>query len=137
MSSLERLPSDETDDGNVRLTAQEPEASKSYNNPGKYKVHGHKDLKKILINILDPNEIAVAVSGAAGGIMGWTARAGSFVVEKMNIFSYTESVPNTSIAHKQPSFLERYVTLNMIFRCILHTHNEKIITKKEIRNYFN
>lgn len=47
------------------------------------------------------------VTGAAGGIMGWTARAGSFVVEKMNIFSYTESVPNTSIAHKQPSFLER------------------------------
>ncbi|XP_050553536.1 uncharacterized protein LOC118262712 isoform X3 [Spodoptera frugiperda] len=80
MSSLERLPSDETDDGNVRLTSQEPETSKAYNNP---------------------------VSGAAGGIMGWTARAGSFVVEKMNIFSYTESVPNTSIAHKQPSFLER------------------------------
>lgn len=49
----------------------------------------------------------ISVSGAAGGIMGWTARAGSFVVEKMNIFSYTESVPNTSIAHKQPSFLER------------------------------
>ncbi|XP_075989169.1 protostome-specific GEF isoform X3 [Anticarsia gemmatalis] len=83
MSSLERLPSDETDDGNVRLTAQEPETSKPYN-----------------------AEI-VPVSGAAGGIMGWTARAGSFVVEKMNIFSYTESVPNTSIAHKQPSFLER------------------------------
>ncbi|XP_059056507.1 uncharacterized protein LOC131850326 [Achroia grisella] len=80
MSSLERLPSDETDDGNLRLTTQEPETSKVYNNP---------------------------VSGAAGGIMGWTARAGSFVVEKMNIFSYTESVPNTSIAHKQPSFLER------------------------------
>ncbi|CAB3259250.1 unnamed protein product [Arctia plantaginis] len=79
MSSLERLPSDETDDGNVRLTAQEPESTKAYN----------------------------PVSGAAGGIMGWTARAGSFVVEKMNIFSYTESVPNTSIAHKQPSFLER------------------------------
>nr|XP_049698567.1 uncharacterized protein LOC126053486 isoform X4 [Helicoverpa armigera] len=80
MSSLERLPSDETDDGNVRLTAQEPETSKTYNNP---------------------------VTGAAGGIMGWTARAGSFVVEKMNIFSYTESVPSTAIAHKQPSFLER------------------------------
>ncbi|XP_063890900.1 uncharacterized protein Psgef isoform X5 [Helicoverpa armigera] len=80
MSSLERLPSDETDDGNVRLTAQEPETSKAYNNP---------------------------VTGAAGGIMGWTARAGSFVVEKMNIFSYTESVPSTAIAHKQPSFLER------------------------------
>ncbi|CAH0699322.1 unnamed protein product [Spodoptera exigua] len=80
MSSLERLPSDETDDGNVRLTSQEPETSKAYNNP---------------------------VSGAAGGIMGWTARAGSFVVEKMNIFSYTESVPSTAIAHKQPSFLER------------------------------
>ncbi|XP_031769692.2 uncharacterized protein LOC113522879 isoform X3 [Galleria mellonella] len=79
MSSLERLPSDETDDGNVRLTTQEPETSKAYN----------------------------PVSGAAGGIMGWTARAGSFVVEKMNIFSYTESVPNSSIAHKQPSFLER------------------------------
>lgn len=29
MSSLERLPSDETDDGNVRLTAQEPEAIKT------------------------------------------------------------------------------------------------------------
>ncbi|KAJ8734515.1 hypothetical protein PYW08_013765 [Mythimna loreyi] len=80
MSSLERLPSDETDDGNVRLTTQEPEASKVYNNP---------------------------VSGAAGGIMGYAARAGSFVVEKMNIFSYTESVPSTAIAHKQPSFLER------------------------------
>ncbi|KAG6460793.1 hypothetical protein O3G_MSEX012214 [Manduca sexta] len=80
MSSLERLPSDETDDGNVRLTAQEPETSKSYNQ---------------------------AVTGTSGGIMGWTARAGSFVVEKMNIFSYTESVPNTSVAHKQPSFLER------------------------------
>ncbi|KAM3956262.1 LOW QUALITY PROTEIN: protostome-specific GEF [Aphomia sociella] len=79
MSSLERLPSDETDDGNVRLTPQESETTKVYN----------------------------PVSGAAGGIMGWTARAGSFVVEKMNIFSYTESVPNTSIAHKQPSFLER------------------------------
>ncbi|CAH2100363.1 unnamed protein product [Euphydryas editha] len=78
MSSLERLPSDETDDGNVRLT-QEPENSKTYN----------------------------TVTSAAGGIMGWTARAGSFVVEKMNIFSHTESVPNTSIAHKQPSFLER------------------------------
>lgn len=49
----------------------------------------------------------VTVAGAAGGIMGWTARAGSFVVEKMNIFSYTESVPSTAIAHKQPSFLER------------------------------
>ncbi|XP_072935296.1 uncharacterized protein PsGEF isoform X2 [Epargyreus clarus] len=80
MSSLERLPSDETDDGNVRLTAQEPETTPKPYNP---------------------------VAGAAGGIMGWTARAGSFVVEKMNIFSYTESVPNTSIAHKQPSFLER------------------------------
>ncbi|XP_052737273.1 uncharacterized protein LOC112053688 [Bicyclus anynana] len=79
MSSLERLPSDETDDGNVRLTAQEPDASKTYS----------------------------TVTSAAGGIMGWTARAGSFVVEKMNIFSHTESVPNTSIAHKQPSFLER------------------------------
>ncbi|KAL0850554.1 hypothetical protein ABMA28_012329 [Loxostege sticticalis] len=79
MSSLERLPSDETDDGNVRLTSQEPEPIKPYN----------------------------PVTGAAGGIMGWTARAGSFVVEKMNIFSYTESVPNTSIAHKQPTFLER------------------------------
>ncbi|XP_026501209.2 uncharacterized protein Psgef isoform X1 [Vanessa tameamea] len=78
MSSLERLPSDETDDGNVRLT-QEPETTKTYN----------------------------TVTSAAGGIMGWTARAGSFVVEKMNIFSHTESVPNTSIAHKQPSFLER------------------------------
>lgn len=33
MSSLERLPSDETDDGNVRLTAQEPESTKAYN-PG-------------------------------------------------------------------------------------------------------
>lgn len=31
MSSLERLPSDETDDGNVRLT--EPETAKLYN-PG-------------------------------------------------------------------------------------------------------
>lgn len=30
MSSLERLPSDETDDGNVRLTAQEPDSSKTY-----------------------------------------------------------------------------------------------------------
>lgn len=30
MSSLERLPSDETDDGNVRLTAQEPEIAKTY-----------------------------------------------------------------------------------------------------------
>ncbi|XP_037871828.1 uncharacterized protein LOC101741920 isoform X4 [Bombyx mori] len=79
MSSLERLPSDETDDGNVRLTAQEPEAIKTNS----------------------------TVVGAAGGIMGWTARAGSFVVEKMNIFSYTESVPNTAVAHKQPSFLER------------------------------
>ncbi|KAL4721124.1 hypothetical protein ACJJTC_009404 [Scirpophaga incertulas] len=79
MSSLERLPSDETDDGNVRLTAQEPESTKSLN----------------------------PVSGAAGGIMGWTARAGSFVVEKMNIFSYTESVPSNSIVPKQPSFLER------------------------------
>ncbi|KAI5634987.1 pao retrotransposon peptidase domain-containing protein [Phthorimaea operculella] len=78
MSSLERLPSDETDDGNVRLT--EPETAVKPYNP---------------------------VTGAAGGIMGWTARAGSFVVEKMNIFSYTESVPNTSVAHKQPSFLER------------------------------
>ncbi|XP_063393078.1 uncharacterized protein LOC134678432 [Cydia fagiglandana] len=76
MSSLERLPSDETDDGNVRT---EPEPTKAYN----------------------------TVSGAAGGIMGWTARAGSFVVEKMNIFSYTESVPSTALAHKQPSFLER------------------------------
>ncbi|CAK1599372.1 unnamed protein product [Parnassius mnemosyne] len=80
MSSLERLPSDETDDGNVRLTTQEPELPKQHNSD---------------------------VSGGTGGIMGWTARAGSFVVEKMNIFSYTESVPNTSIAHKQPSFLER------------------------------
>ncbi|CAG9575463.1 unnamed protein product [Danaus chrysippus] len=79
MSSLERLPSDETDDGSVRLTAQEPESTKTYN----------------------------SVTSAAGGIMGWTARAGSFVVEKINIFSHTESVPNTSIAHKQPSFLER------------------------------
>ncbi|XP_049884492.1 uncharacterized protein LOC126379711 [Pectinophora gossypiella] len=78
MSSLERFPSDETDDGNVRLT--EPETAVKPYNP---------------------------VTGAAGGIMGWTARAGSFVVEKMNIFSYTESVPNTSVAHKQPSFLER------------------------------
>lgn len=51
----------------------------------------------------------ISVSGAAGGIMGYAARAGSFVVEKMNIFSYTESVPSTAIAHKQPSFLERYV----------------------------
>ncbi|CAH2068228.1 unnamed protein product, partial [Iphiclides podalirius] len=83
MSSLERLPSDETDDGNVRLTTQEPESKVS-------------------------NSVANSVTtGTAGGIMGWTARAGSFVVEKMNIFSYTESVPNTSIAHKQPSFLER------------------------------
>ncbi|KAJ0180925.1 hypothetical protein K1T71_003010 [Dendrolimus kikuchii] len=81
MSSLERLPSDETDDGNVRLTPQEPDN----NTPKPYN----------------------PVTGAAGGIMGWTARAGSFVVEKMNIFSYTESVPNSSIAHKQPSFLER------------------------------
>ncbi|XP_045489999.1 uncharacterized protein LOC111000695 isoform X1 [Pieris rapae] len=79
MSSLERLPSDETDDGNVRLTAEEPDASKPYN----------------------------TVVSSAGGIMGWTARAGSFVVEKMSIFSHTENVPNTSIAHKQPSFLER------------------------------
>ncbi|CAH0722202.1 unnamed protein product, partial [Brenthis ino] len=79
MSSLERLPSDETDDGNIRLTTQEPDNSKTYS----------------------------SVTSAAGGIMGWTARAGSFVVEKMNIFSHTESVPNTSIAHKQPSFLER------------------------------
>ncbi|CAK1548083.1 unnamed protein product [Leptosia nina] len=77
MSSLERLPSDETDDGNVRLT--EPETSKAYN----------------------------TVTSSTGGIMGWTARAGSFVVEKMSIFSHTENVPNTSIAHKQPSFLER------------------------------
>lgn len=29
MSSLERLPSDETDDGNVRLT--EPDTTKNYN----------------------------------------------------------------------------------------------------------
>lgn len=55
------------------------------------------------------------VSGAAGGIMGYAARAGSFVVEKMNIFSYTESVPNTSIAHKQPSFLERYLHVNRYY----------------------
>ncbi|XP_038208625.1 uncharacterized protein LOC119829950 [Zerene cesonia] len=79
MSSLERLPSDETDDGNIRLTSQDVEAPKPYN----------------------------AVTSSAAGIMGWTARAGSFVVEKMNIFSHTENVPNTSIAHKQPSFLER------------------------------
>ncbi|XP_026323454.1 uncharacterized protein LOC113232829 isoform X4 [Hyposmocoma kahamanoa] len=78
MSSLERFPSDETDDGNVKLT--EPEtAVKPY----------------------------IPVSGAGGGIMGWTARAGSFVVEKMNIFSYTESVPNATVIVKQPSFLER------------------------------
>ncbi|XP_068628558.1 uncharacterized protein PsGEF [Battus philenor] len=83
MSSLERLPSDETDDGNLRLSAQEPEP----------KIHNSAT-----------NSVATST---AGGIMGWTARAGSFVVEKMNIFSYTESVPNTSIAHKQPSFLER------------------------------
>lgn len=31
MSSLERLPSDETDDGSVRLTSQEPESTKTYN----------------------------------------------------------------------------------------------------------
>lgn len=31
MSSLERLPSNETDDGNVRLTAEEPETAKAYN----------------------------------------------------------------------------------------------------------
>ncbi|XP_013167250.1 PREDICTED: uncharacterized protein LOC106117464 [Papilio xuthus] len=85
MSSLERLPSDETDDGNVRLTTQEPEP----------KLHN---------SVSATNTVATST---AGGIMGWTARAGSFVVEKMNIFSYTESVPNTSIAHKQPSFLER------------------------------
>lgn len=35
MSSLERLPSDETDDGNVRLTAQEPDATKNFN-PGAF-----------------------------------------------------------------------------------------------------
>lgn len=34
MSSLERLPSDETDDGNVRLTAQEPEPAIKPYNPG-------------------------------------------------------------------------------------------------------
>ncbi|XP_013144372.1 PREDICTED: uncharacterized protein LOC106107903 [Papilio polytes] len=85
MSSLERLPSDETDDGNVRLTAADPEP----------KLHN---------SVSATNTVATST---AGGIMGWTARAGSFVVEKMNIFSYTESVPNTSIAHKQPSFLER------------------------------
>ncbi|VVC92444.1 unnamed protein product [Leptidea sinapis] len=78
MSSLERMPSDETDDGNIRLT-QEPECSKTY----------------------------ATAATSTGGIMGWTARAGSFVVEKMNIFSHTENVPNTSIVHKQPSFLER------------------------------
>lgn len=60
------------------------------------------------------------VSSAAGGLMGWTARAGSFVVEKMNIFSHTESVPNTSIAHKQPSFLERLVQLHEDFFVFLN-----------------
>lgn len=35
MSSLERLPSDETDDGNVRLTTQEPETTPKPYNPGK------------------------------------------------------------------------------------------------------
>ncbi|XP_041974629.1 uncharacterized protein LOC121729951 isoform X2 [Aricia agestis] len=79
MSSLERLPSDETDDGELRLNPQEAEASKTLS----------------------------TVTSAAGGLMGWTARAGSFVVEKINIFSHTEAVPNTSVAHKQPSFLER------------------------------
>lgn len=34
MSSLERLPSDETDDGNVRLTEEESDATKNFN-PGK------------------------------------------------------------------------------------------------------
>ncbi|XP_069365975.1 uncharacterized protein PsGEF isoform X6 [Maniola hyperantus] len=96
MSSLERLPSDETDDGNVRLTAQEPDTSKTYST-------GFPDL---CLSNCNENE-TFPVTSAAGGIMGWTARAGSFVVEKMNIFSNTESVPNTSIAHKQPSFLER------------------------------
>ncbi|CAG5035301.1 unnamed protein product [Parnassius apollo] len=91
MSSLERLPSDETDDGNVRLTTQEPELPKQHNNSA-------------------TNTDVSGGTGGTGGIMGWTARAGSFVVEKMNIFSYTESVPNTSIAHKQPSFLERWQT---------------------------
>lgn len=56
--------------------------------------------------------LILLIGGAGGGIMGWTARAGSFVVEKMNIFSYTESVPNTSIIHKQPSFLERCVSVH-------------------------
>lgn len=42
-----------------------------------------------------------------GGLMGWTARAGSFVVERMNIFSTSESIPTTSISNKPPSFLER------------------------------
>ncbi|XP_069365973.1 uncharacterized protein PsGEF isoform X3 [Maniola hyperantus] len=93
MSSLERLPSDETDDGNVRLTAQEPDTSKTYSTD-------------LCLSNCNENE-TFPVTSAAGGIMGWTARAGSFVVEKMNIFSNTESVPNTSIAHKQPSFLER------------------------------
>lgn len=64
-----------------------------------------------MANLLDFNlnikHFLLAVTGAAGGIMGWTARAGSFVVEKMSIFSYTESVPNTSVVLKQPSFLER------------------------------
>ncbi|GBP08333.1 hypothetical protein EVAR_78804_1 [Eumeta japonica] len=78
MSSLERIPSDETDDGSGRPSAHDADARA--HNP---------------------------VSGAAGSFMGWTARAGSFVVEKMNIFSYTESVPTSALAHKQPSFLER------------------------------
>ncbi|XP_048482039.1 uncharacterized protein LOC105393719 isoform X2 [Plutella xylostella] len=82
LSSLERFPSDETDDGNVpiRLNSEEPDSARNGTD---------------------------ASAAGAGGIMGWTARAGSFVVEKMNIFSYTESVPNTSQALKQPSFLER------------------------------
>lgn len=36
MSSLERLPSDETDDGNVRLNTQEPDNTAKTYNPGKY-----------------------------------------------------------------------------------------------------
>lgn len=38
MSSLERLPSDETDDGNIRLNPQETEATKSVNTGNNYSI---------------------------------------------------------------------------------------------------
>lgn len=61
MSSLERLPSDETDDGNVRLTAQEPETSKACNTPGKILIVIVENYRKafnvndnlILTNVID------------------------------------------------------------------------------------